>query len=86
MVYPISLLVFMVFIIYQTYDYFIASSTWLLLFTLFDVLFIGLLFYEYHHHLKEYSFLGKLKLIAKAKVPRIVEIRIPKINLVKLRK
>ena len=45
---------------------------------LFDLLFVGLLFYKYNTHLKEYSFLGKLKLIAEAKVPKIVEIKILK--------
>lgn len=84
--YPISLVAFTGFLIYQTYDYFESSSLWMLLIILFDILFIGLLFYEYHHHLKEYSFLGKLKLIAKAEVPKIVEIKIPKIIFVELDK
>jgi len=39
---------------------------------LFDLLFVGLLFYGYNTHLKEYSFLGKLKLIAEAKVQILV--------------
>ena len=81
--YPLSLLVFIGFVGYQAYSYFVLSSVWLLAITLFDVLFIVLLFYEYHQHLKEYSFLGKLKLIVKAKVPRIVEIRLPRVTLVK---
>jgi uncharacterized membrane protein len=81
--YPISLVAFIGFLIYQTYSYFISSSLWMLLIILFDILFIGLLFYEYHHHLKKYSFLGKIKLIVKAKVPRIVKIKIPKITLIK---
>ncbi|MEN9626485.1 MAG: hypothetical protein RL557_813 [archaeon] len=74
--YPISLVIFIGFLIYQTYDYFATSSLWMLVIILFDLLFIGLLFYEYNAHLKEYSFLGKLKLIAGAKVPKIVEIKI----------
>lgn len=77
--YPISLLIFLGFLIYQTFSYFASYSVWLLLLTLFDILFIGLLFYEYNCHLKKYSFLGRLRLIAKAKVPKIVEIKIPKL-------
>lgn len=84
--YPISIVLFIGFIIYQAYSYFILPSAWLLFLTLFDILFIGLVFYEYHHLLKEYSFLGKLKLIAIAKVPKLVEIKIPKINLIKITK
>lgn len=84
--YPISLVIFIGFIIYQIYDYFILPTMLLLLFTLFDILFVGLLFYEYNHLLKEYTFLGKLKLIAKAKVPKIIEIEIPKISIIKLNK
>lgn len=80
--YPISILVFIGFLIYETYSYFILASLWLFFIALFDLLFIGLLFYEYNHHLEMYSFLGKLKLIVKAKVPKIVEIRIPKIIIV----
>lgn len=82
--YPVSLLIFIGFVIYQIYSYFIAPSMWLLLLTLFDVLFIGLLFYEYNNHLKDHSFLGKLKLIARAEIPNIVEIKIPKIRFIKL--
>ncbi len=82
--YPISLLIFIGFLIYESYSYFIFASLWLFLITFFDILFIGLLFYEYHHHLKKYSFLGKIKLIVKAKVPKIVEIKIPKIRFIPL--
>jgi len=76
--YPISFAVFIGFLIYQAYDYFVSSSLWMLLIILFDVLFIVLLFYEYNNHLKKYSFLGKLRLIARAKVPKIVEIFQPR--------
>lgn len=79
--YPISIVLFIGFIIYQAYSYFILPSGWLLFLTIFDIFFIGLVFYEYNHLLKKYSFLGKLKLIAEAKVPKIVEIKIPKINI-----
>lgn len=82
--YPISLLIFIGFLIYQIYSYFISHSIWMLVITLFDILFIALLFYEYNRHLKRYSFLGEIKLVVKAKVPKIVEMRIPKISLVKL--
>jgi len=75
--YPISIILFIGFIIYQAYSYFILPSAWLLFLTLFDILFIGLVFFEYSHLLKKYSFLGKLKLIAEAKVPKIVDIKIP---------
>jgi len=81
--YPISIILFIGFIIYQAYSYFILPSAWLLFLTLFDIFFIGLVFYEYHLLLKRYSFLGKLKLIVKAKVPKIIEIKIPKISLIK---
>jgi uncharacterized membrane protein len=76
--YPISIVLFIGFIIYQAYSYFILPSAWLLFLTLFDILFIGLVFYEYHILLKRYSFLGKLKLIVEAKVPKIVEINLKK--------
>jgi uncharacterized membrane protein len=79
--YPISIVVFIGFLIYQAYSYFTITSVWLLVITLFDAVFIVLLFYEYNNHLKNHSFLGKLKLIAKAKVPRIVEIKLPKLRI-----
>ncbi len=82
--YPVSLLVFIGFLVYEIYSYFIIASIWLLVITLFDILFIGLLFYEYHHHLEKYSFLGKLKMIAKAEVPNIVEIKMPTAIVIKL--
>ncbi|MDD5192020.1 MAG: DUF2127 domain-containing protein [Candidatus Nanoarchaeia archaeon] len=74
--YPLSIVLFIGFIIYQAYSYLIFPSAWLLFLTLFDILFIGLVFYEYHLLLKKYSFLGKLKLIAEAKTPKIVEINL----------
>ncbi|MDO8628559.1 MAG: DUF2127 domain-containing protein [Nanoarchaeota archaeon] len=80
--YPLSLLVFIGFVIYQTYSYFILPSAWLLLLTIFDIVFIGLVFYEYHHLLKKHSWLGQLKLIAEAKVPPIVKIELPGIAVV----
>ena len=82
--YPISLLVFIGFIVYQTYSCFVLYSLWLLFIILFDILFLVLLFYEYHHHLKKYSFLGKLRLIVTAEVPPIVKVELPKIPLVGL--
>lgn len=82
--YPISLVAFIGFLIYQTYDYIFTHSLWMLFLILFDIVFIILLFFEYHHHLKKYSFLGRLKLIAEAKVPKIVDIKIPDINIINL--
>lgn len=76
--YPISIVLFIGFVIYQTYSYFILPSAWLLLLTFFDILFIGLVLYEYNHLLKKYSFFGKLRLIVKAKVPRIINLKIAK--------
>lgn len=73
--YPISILFFIGFIIYQTYSYFILPSGWLLFLTIFDIFFIGLVFYEYNRLLKTHSFLGKIKLIVTAEVPPIVEIK-----------
>ena len=64
--YPLSLLIFFGFLIYQIYSYLQSYSLWMLLITLFDSLFIILLLYEYNHHLKKYSFLGKLKIIVEA--------------------
>lgn len=72
--YPVSLIIFIGFVIYQAYSYFILSSIWLLVLTLFDIFFILLLFYEYSKHLKTHSFLGKIKLIVVAKVPNIIEL------------
>ena len=76
--YPVSLIIFVGFLIYQIYDYVLTHSLWMLGIILFDILFVGLLFYEYNTHLKRYSFLGKIKLIVAAKVPKIVEIKMPK--------
>ena len=84
--YPISLVVFIGFLIYQIYDYFVSSSLWMLLIIIVDILFIVLLFYEYNRHLKEYSFLGRLKLIIRSKLPKIVEIKIPGIGFIKMQK
>ncbi len=72
--YPISLVLFIGFIIYQAYSYFILPSKWLLFLTIFDSFFIWLVFYEYHKLLKTHSFLGKIKLIVKAEVPPIVKV------------
>ncbi|PIN93228.1 hypothetical protein COU54_03830 [Candidatus Pacearchaeota archaeon CG10_big_fil_rev_8_21_14_0_10_31_24] len=79
--YPISLIVFIGFLIYQIYDYIFTGSLWMLGIIIFDILFIILLFYEYGVHLKTHSFLGKLKLIARARVPRIVELNYPLIKM-----
>ena len=83
MAYPASLVIFIGFMIYQIYDYLATYSLWMLAIILFDILFIGLLFYEYNIHLKKYSFLGRLKLIVEAKAPKIVEVKIPKIHFIK---
>jgi uncharacterized membrane protein len=82
--YPLSIILFIGFIIYQSYSYFILPSAWLLFLIIFDILFIGLVFYEYHHLLKKYSFLGKLKLIVEARVPPIIEIKLPRIRLMNI--
>ena len=60
--YPVSLVVFIGFLIYETYSYFISSSIWLLSLALFDFFFIALLFHEYRHHLQKYSLLGIIRL------------------------
>jgi uncharacterized membrane protein len=79
--YPISLVLFIGFLIYQIHSYLEISTAWMLTITILDILFIVLLFYEYNNHLKKYSFLGKLKLIAVAKVPQIIHLRIPSIKI-----
>ena len=81
--YPISIVLFIGFMFYEANSYLLTSSLWLLMLTLFDILFLSLLFYEYDSHLKRYSFLGKLRLIVKADLPKIVEIELPKIRIIK---
>lgn len=46
--YPVSILVFTLFIIYQLYRYTFTQSPWLLLFTVFDVVIIMLTVHEYN--------------------------------------
>ncbi|HLC53399.1 MAG TPA: DUF2127 domain-containing protein [Candidatus Nanoarchaeia archaeon] len=75
--YPISLVIFIGFLIYQLYDYFVTHSLWMLGIIIFDIIFIMLLFYEYNAHLKIYSFLGRLKFIVRTKVSKVIEVETP---------
>ncbi len=45
--YPLSALLFFVFLLYQVYRYQFTHATWLLILSVFDVIFIGLIVYEY---------------------------------------
>ena len=53
--YPLSLVVLIGFLIYQVYSYFVSYSYWMLLFIIFEVIFIGLLIYEYNLRIKRLS-------------------------------
>lgn len=46
--YPLSAIVFSLFIIYQMYKYFYSPSVWLLILTLFDISIVWLTLHEYH--------------------------------------
>lgn len=45
--YPASIIVFLLFIIYQLYRYTVTHSIWLIVFTVFDVIVIGLTLHEW---------------------------------------
>ena len=51
--YPITIGIFVLFIVYQVYKYTISPSGWLIYLTILDLIFIGLAVLEYRH-LKEH--------------------------------
>lgn len=53
--YPLSVVVFSLFIIYQIYKYIYTPSIWLLILTLFDGLIIWLTLHEYHKIKRPYK-------------------------------
>ncbi len=53
--YPLAVVVFSLFIIYQIYKYIYSPSVWLLILTLFDGLIIWLTLHEYHKIKKHYK-------------------------------
>lgn len=54
--YPVSIVVFGLFIIYQIYRYFYTYSIWLLLLTIFDIIIIWLTMHEYKYMKKYHLF------------------------------
>jgi len=47
--YPVSIVVFGIFIIYQVYRYYFTHSLWLLILTVFDLIVIWLVWHEYKY-------------------------------------
>lgn len=56
--YPVAIVVFLCFILYQLYRFSHTHSTWLLLITLLDIVVIWLAWHEYNYLQKHYATVG----------------------------